>query len=353
MFDCIKREIRPSADQAGYLSKCFGHTRWYWNYLVDCGKSKVRAKSYADLKQEGFDWLSEIPAQALANTKLHYQQAWKNAGAHAAPPTFHSKRGRQSFTVCCQGESWLQGNRVFVPKLKSGMRIMGEAMPNKGVLKSAAYSLEPDGKYYASLLFDCANPEPLPHTDKKIGLDVGIETFCTTSDGEKIKLPNLNAKEQKVIREQKRLSRKAKGGKNRRKQKIKLARAHKAVGNTRRDFQHKLSKKITDESQVIAVEGLATKNMLKSHRLARAIARQGWRQFADMLRYKAERKSRTLVKIDRWHPSSRICSACGSRGTKKPLNVREWQCAECGSIHDRDINAAINILTAGTAGIAC
>ncbi|MDR1536430.1 MAG: transposase, partial [Clostridiales bacterium] len=310
----------------------------------------MKAKTYAELKQEGFDWLSEIPAQALANAKLHYQQAWKSARAHAAPPAFHSKRGRQSFTVCCQGEDWLQGNRVFAPKLKSGMRIMGEAMPNKGVLKSATYSLEPDGKYYASFLFDCTDLEPLPHADKNIGLDVGIETFCATSDGEKIKLPNLKDKEQKAIREQKRLSRKIKGGKNRSRQRAKLAKAHKAAGNARKDFHHKLSKRITDENQVIVIESLATKNLLKNHKLARSIARQGWRQFAGMLQYKAERKGRTLVKAGRWHPSSQICSACGSRGTRKPLSVRVWQCLDCGATHDRDINAAINILTAGTVG---
>jgi hypothetical protein len=163
MFDCVKREIRPSAAQAEYLSKCFGHTRRHWNYLVDCGKSKARAKSYADLKRGGIDWLSEIPAQALANAKLHCMQAWKNAKTHAEPPTFHSKRDRQSFTVCCQGENWLQGNMVFLPKLKSGIRIMGVARPI-GTLKSAAYSLDADGKCCASFLFDCANPEPLPHT---------------------------------------------------------------------------------------------------------------------------------------------------------------------------------------------
>jgi putative transposase len=230
---------------------------------------------------------------------------------------------------------------------------MGEATPNKGVLKSAACSLEPDGEYCASFLFDCAGLEPLPHADKNIGLDAGVETFRATSGGEKIKLPNLKDKEQKAIREQKRLSRKVKGGKNRRRQRAKPAKAHKAASDARKDFHHKLSNRITDENQAIAVESPAAKNLLKNHKLARPMARQVRRQFAGMLQYKAERKGRTLVKAGRWHPSSRICSACGSRGTRKPLSVRAWQCSECGAIHDRDINAAINILTAGTAGIAC
>ena len=352
MYDCVKREIRPTFAQQSYLGKCFGHTRWYWNYMVECGKNKVRPKPHYVLKREGCKWLGEVPTQALANTKLHYQQAWKNAKTHASPPTVHSKDGKQSFTVCCQGEKWLDENKYYVPKLKTPIHLMGK-VPVKGTLKSVTVSKDTDGKYYVAFLFNVGEIAPLPVVDKSVGLDVGIETFCTTSDGEKIKLPSLAKKEQKVIKEQRKLSRKVNGSNNRSKQRKKLAKAHKAVANTRKDFHHKLSKRITDENQVIVIEDLATKNLLKNHKLANAISRQGWRQFADMLAYKATKKGRTVVKIGRFYPSSQICSSCGSRGTKKPLSVREWKCPDCGVIHDRDINAAINILTIGTAGIAC
>lgn len=352
MYDCVKREIRPTSVQQAYLEKCFGHTRWYWNYMVECGKSKVQAQPHYDLKKQGYEWLGEVPTQALANAKLHYQQAWKNTKNHAKPPVFHSKHGKQSFTVCCQGEKWLDGNKYYVPKLKTAIHLMGKVSV-KGTLKSVTVTKESDGKYYAAFMFDVGEIAPLPVVGKNVGLDVGIETFCTTSDGEKIKLPNLSNREQRVVKEQKKLSRKANDSNNRNKQRKKLAKAHKAVSNARKDFHHKLSKRITDENQVIVIEDLATKNMIKNHKLARSISRQGWRQFADMLRYKSERKGRTLIKVDRFYPSSQICSGCGSRGTKKPLNIRKWQCPDCGAIHDRDINAAINILTAGTAGLAC
>jgi putative transposase len=239
-----------------------------------------------------------------------------------------------------------------MPKQKSAIRICKSIEP-KGTLKTVTVSKDPDGKYYASFMFDVGEAEPLPQTENMIGLDMGVETFCITSDGEKHKLPEMSKKEAKITREQKKLSRKVKGSKNRNKQRIKLARAHKAASNTRKDFQHKLSKKITDENQVIVVEDLAAKNLLKNHKLAKAISRQGWRQFIAMLEYKSARKGRTLIKIDRFFPSSQICSACGDRGSKKTLDVREWVCPVCGAAHDRDINAAVNILTAGTVGIAC
>lgn len=352
MKNCIKRRIYPTDEQELYLSKCFGHTRWYWNYLVNCGKSKTGCKGYAELKRTGCEWLSEIPAVALSNTRVNYQRALDNHRRGSGSPKFHSKHGKQSFTISCQGEPWLRGDNLYLPKRRWAIKICKSIDPI-GDLKFITISKAASGKYYASFLFDCETPAPLPFTQNTIGIDVGVETFCTTSNGEKICMPSMRKKEVKIIKEQKRLARKINGSNNYNKQRIRLARANESVVNARKDFHHKLSKRITDENQVIVIEDLAVKNMLKNHKLARSIARQGWRQFADMLKYKSERKGRTLIKIDRFYPSSQICSGCGSRGIKKPLNIRKWKCPDCGASHDRDINAAINILTAGTAGLAC
>lgn len=348
----IKRRIYPTSDQEDYLSKCFGHCRWYWNYLVDCGINGIKSKGYSELKKSGYEWLGEVPSIALSNTRMNYQRAWGNARRKSNLPQFHDKRNRQSFTLSCQGQRWLDGNKLYIPKLKKPLRIC-KNVETIGELKFVTISKTKSDKYYASFSFycnDCLVPEP---TNKKIGIDIGIETFCTTSNGEKIRMPSLCKKEEKVVLEQKRLSRKVFGSNNWKKQKKRLAIASERVASVKLDFQHKLSNRITNENQVIVIEDLTVKNMLKNHKLARSIARQGWRQFADMLKYKSERKGRTLIKIDRFYPSSQICSGCGSRGIKKPLNIRKWKCPDCGASHDRDINAAINILTAGTAGLAC
>lgn len=352
MNTSIKRRIYPTVNQEEYLSKCFGHCRWYWNYLVDCGINGIKPKGYSELKRSGYEWLGEVPSIALSNARMNYQRAWANARRGSNLPQFHDKRSKQSFTLSCQGQNWLVGNRLYVPKLDTAIRIC-ENIKKIGEIKFVTVSKTKSGKYYASFSFcgnDCQIIQP---TNKKIGIDVGIETFCTTSDGEKIRMPSVQKKEKKVIVEQRRLARKIYGSNNWEKEKKKLAIASEKITNVKLDFQHKLSNRITNENQVIVIEDLSISNMVKNHKLARSISRQSWRQFTDMLKYKSDRKGRTLIKIDRFYPSSQICSNCGSRGTKKPLGVRKWECPDCGARHDRDINAAINILTAGTAGLAC
>ena len=205
MFISTKREIRPTEEQERYLARCFGHTRWYWNYLVDCDRNNVKHKRYAELKRSGYAWLAEAPAISLSSVDLNYKTALANSKSGMNKPKFHSKHDRQSFTVCCQGVNSLRGKKTYCPKLKSGIKIMGDVDSN-GTLKSVTYSLESNGKYYASFLFDVGRVEPLPKTSKMIGIDVGIETFATTSDGEKIKSPDLSKKEAKITKEQRVLS---------------------------------------------------------------------------------------------------------------------------------------------------
>jgi putative transposase len=196
--------------------------------------------------------------------------------------------------------------------------------------------------------------KPLPQTDKVVGIDRGITSLIVTSDGEKIANPkHFKRLRYKLRQAQKALSRKVKGSNNREKARREVARIHAKIADTRNDFLHKLTTRLVRENQTIAVEDLAVKNMLKNHKLAQAISDASWGELIRQLGYKCQWYGRTLVKIDRWFPSSKRCGRCGHVVEKLPLDIREWDCSECGTHHDRDINAAQNILAAGLAVIVC
>lgn len=205
------------------------------------------------------------------------------------------------------------------------------------------------GKYYASLLFDDGKPNPTPNSDgKAVGIDVGLTHFVITSDGSKFDNPKpLRRREKNLKRKQQKLSRKQKGSNRRAKARRIVARVHERIANTRKDFQHKLSRKLVNENQVIIVEGLAVKNLVKNHNLAKAISDCGWSSFTTMLKYKAEKDGKTYLEIGRFFPSSKTCHVCLSQVGSLPLDVRSWSCAHCDTKHDRDINAAINIRDEG------
>jgi putative transposase len=196
--------------------------------------------------------------------------------------------------------------------------------------------------------------EPLSKIDKAIGIDLGLENFLIDSDGNKIK--PLRVLKKHLIRLkllQRRLSKKQKGSKNYEKARLKVAKLHQKITNIRLDFLHKLSTKLIRENQTICIEDLNVKGLVKNHKLARSISDASWSKFIELLEYKARWYGRTISKVDRFYPSSQICSGCGTRGSKKPLNIRNWTCTKCGTNHDRDINAAKNILAAGVAVLAC
>uniref|UniRef100_UPI0011AF9398 RNA-guided endonuclease TnpB family protein n=1 Tax=Macromonas bipunctata TaxID=183670 RepID=UPI0011AF9398 len=222
-------------------------------------------------------------------------------------------------------------------------------IPPAAKVTTVTVSKDAAGRYFVSLLCDDV-VSAKPEVAEKIGIDLGLTHFAILSDGEKIPAPNAFRKhEKKLAKLQRKLAKKKKGSKNRTKARLKVAKLHAKMADIRQDFMHKLSTRLIHENQVIAIETLAVKNMQKNRKLAKSIGDAGWAEFVRQLEYKAKWSGREVVKIDRWYPSSKRCSDCGHTVEKMPLNVRQWTCPNCGANHDRDVNAARNILAAGLA----
>jgi putative transposase len=231
--------------------------------------------------------------------------------------------------------------------------IWSRELPKGCTPSTVTVKLSASGQWHVSLLVD-ADIEKLPKINKAIGLDVGITSLITTSDGDKISNPkHFKQLRKKLKKAQKTLSRKQKGSKNRQKARLKVARVYCQISDSRKDFLHKLTTQLVRENQAIVVEDLAIKNMVKNHKLALSISDASWGELIRQLAYKCEWYGRELVKIDRWFPSSKRCGSCGHVVDKLPLNIREWECPKCGANHDRDINASKNILAAGLAVSVC
>jgi putative transposase len=232
--------------------------------------------------------------------------------------------------------------------------VWSRPLPKNAKASSVTVSKDKAGRYFVSILVE-EDIQPLKPVEQHVGVDVGLKSFVVLSTGESIAHPKYSVREEKKLaRAQKQLAKKGKGSKNRDKARRKVARLHAKVADKRRDYQHKLSTRLIRENQTVCVESLAVKNMLKNHKLAKAISDVGWSEFLRQLEYKAAWYGRTFVKIDRWYPSSKTCSACGYVLETITLDVREWICEQCGICHDRDVNAAANILAAGLAVVtAC
>ena len=370
MYQATKVRIYPTAEQQTKLAQAFGCARWYWNNSLaktqevykETGKGLGQFALNArlpGLKQE-FEWLGQTHSQVLQSVSLHMSRAFVNFFEKRAKyPQFKHKHKRQSIQYP-QGVKVVDGCKLYLPKIGHIKAIIHRELVGK--IKTVTVSKDPSGEYYASVLMDDGAELPAPSYDGKfIGIDVGLTCFAVTSDGSKFDSERFFRKsERNLKRRQQSLARKVKGSKNRNKALIFVAKVHAKVANQRKDYLHKLSRRLVDENQVIAVEDLNVKGMVKNHNLAKSISDSGWGMFTGFLKYKAEKAGKGYIEVDRWFPSSKLCSGCLSKAPSMPLKVRRWTCEHCGEMHDRDINAAVNIrneakrmLAAGLVATAC
>ena len=362
-----KYRFYPTPEQIHNLACTFGCCRFVYNWGL-----KLRTTSYFQLgtrlyhndlssaltalkKEEGTAWLAEVSSVPLQQSLRHVDKALVNFfEGRAKYPKYHKKHRRQSATYAATAFVW-NGSTLTLAKQKEPLDIIwSRPLPEECKPSSVTITKDASGRYFVSILVE-ETIQTLPMTDKTIGIDLGLKSFLITSEGETIDNPKYYAKaEKKLAKLERKKARKKKGSKNRNKARIKVARLHARIADMRRDFQQQLSTRLIRENQTICLETLAVKNMLKNHCLAKAIQDVGWSEFVRQLDYKAAWYGHTVVKIDRWYPSSKTCSACGFVLDELGLEVRAWACPQCGICHDRDINAAQNIVSVGlTALNAC
>ena len=357
------------------LNRTFGCVRVVWNrtlawrrqrYQADkTGTTYAQASGYLTALKatDELAWLNEVSSVPLQQAIRHQQAAYAAFFAKRARyPRFKSRNGRQSAEYTRSGFRWRDG-ALFLAKMGTPLAFTWSwpgIDPATLDPSTVTVSRDPCDRWYVSFAVDAPGPGQLPATGRTVGVDLGISDFAVTSDGQRIANPRyLQRRARNLARYQRRMARCQPGSANRAKAKGKVARAHRKVRATRADFLHKAGTSLVRGYDVIAVEDLAVTNMVRNRRLAKAIADCGWGTFRRMLEYKAARYGRHLIVIDRWYPSSKTCSACGYVLATLSLKIRMWQCPSCGTRHDRDINAAQNILAAGlavagdTSGHAC
>ncbi len=363
-----KYRFYPTSSQENLLRRTMGCVRLVYNKALATKiagwyerQERIDYKQTSSLltswkKTEELDFLNEVSCVPLQQCLRHLQKAFANFwGKRAKYPNFKAKRngGSAEFT---KSAFKYRDNKLWLAKCKEPLNVVwSRLLPDGCSPSTVTVKLEPSGRWFVFLLVDDPTLKALPPTDKKVGLDVGISSLLTTSDGDKIANPkHFNRLYQKLKVAQKELSRKTKGSFNRNKARRKIAKIHAKIKDARTDFLHKLTSALVQENSVIAIEDLAIRNIVKNHKLARSISDAAWGEMFRQLEYKCEWYGRKLVKIDRFFPSSKRCNHCGFVMDKLPLKIRTWDCPSCQTKGiDRDINAGKNILAAGLAVIVC
>ena len=360
-----KFRIYPNDEQKVLFAKTFGCVRLVYNHWLDRkikqyaeDKTSVTytvcAKEMAEMKKtEDYAFLKEVDSVSLQQSLRHLDTAFQNffKQPKTSFPRFKSKkRNKNSYsTVCINGNITISNGYLKLPKIGQVRLKQHRAIPSEYKLKSVTVSQTPSEKYYVSILFEYNNQVQEQELHKFLGLDFSMHELYKDSNGNEPCYPRYYRQaERKLKREQRKLSLMQKGSKNRAKQRIKVAKLHEKVANQRKDFLHKQSRQITNAYDCVCIEDLDMKAMAQTLNFGKSVADNGWGMFTTFLKYKLEEQGKRLVKIDRFFASSQICSCCGyvNKGTKN-LAVRAWDCPECGTHHDRDVNAAINIRNEG------
>ncbi|MFF5228727.1 RNA-guided endonuclease InsQ/TnpB family protein [Dactylosporangium sp. NPDC000521] len=369
MSRVVKRAFRyrfyPTPGQAAELARTFGCVRLVYNLALQARteawtlrRERVNYHATSAMltawkKTEDLAFLNEVSCVPLQQALRHLQVAFTNFFAKLAGyPTFKSrKRSRRSAEYTTSAFRWRDG-RLTLAKMTEPLDIVwSRPLPEGASPSTVTVSQDTAGRWFVSLLCDDVIPDAA--ATGAVGVDAGLNSLLTLSTGEKITSPRHERRDRAALaRAQGNLARKEKGSANRAKARLKVAGVHARITDRRRDHLHKLSTRLVRENQTIVIEDLTVRNMVKNHHLARAVCDAAWRQFRTMLEYKTQWHGRTLVAVDRWFPSSKLCSVCGALAERMPLHVRSWTC-RCGTIHDRDVNAARNILAEGLSVIAC
>ena len=362
MLKAIKVRLYPTSEQRHELAFQFGAMRWAYNYALNWrskawkeqGESISKRQTLDQLvslkKEEKTNWLKQADSQALQQSVIHLDEAFKRFfKSQGRYPRFKNRHTKQSVSYP-QRVKIVDSNCLYLPKIGNVRAVFHREI--SGTIKTVTVSKTLTGKYFASVLCDdgSTTPEPCKSllVDQVVGVDMGLSHLAIEHSGKKTENPRfLKRSAHNMRRKQKALSRKKKGSANRSKARVLVAKAHEKTTNTRNDFQHKLSKQLIDENQAVCVETLKVKNMLKNRKLAKHIADASWGELVRKLEYKAQWAGKHLVKIDQWFASSKTCHSCHNKVKDMELSTRQWVCDSCGTEHDRDINAALNIRQQG------